>query len=267
MTKQLKDMTWQEAKNAFKNTKLGIIPTGSIEQHGPHLPLGTDFIIADYLAKEVSKKVESIVTPTIPIGFAAYHQDFEGTLSIPTEILASYYQSVADSLILYGITHILFINGHGGNGTALTTVCHNLRDRGITAAFIQWWQITGEMKVEWEPTGHADISETSLMLAIPDNNVDLEKAALPSNKLLTDKIHIMDLTTFKFGPGVVNTYFRSGDVCDTGDLLEYGHSSNTDFSKSSADATAENGQELLKAVVDYIVDFIDEFKKIHFDPV
>jgi len=105
------------------------------------------------------------------------------------------------------------------------------------------------------------------MLAIPDNNVDLEKAALPSNKLLTDKIHIMDLTTFKFGPGLVNTYFRSGDVSDTGDLLEYGHSSNTDFSKSSADATAENGQELLKAVVDYIVDFIDEFKKIHFDPV
>ena len=47
MTKQLKDMTWQEAKEAFKTIKLAIIPTGSMEQHGPHLPLGTDFIIAN----------------------------------------------------------------------------------------------------------------------------------------------------------------------------------------------------------------------------
>ena len=66
---------------------------------------------------------------------------------------------------------------------------------------------------------------------------------------------------------MVNTYFRSGDVSDTGDLLEYDDSANTDFPKSPADATAENGQELLKAVVDYIFEFIDEFKKIHFDSV
>ncbi|MFC1783939.1 creatininase family protein [Planctomycetota bacterium] len=66
MAKQLKDMTWPEAKKAFESKKLGIIPTGSIEQHGPHLPLGTDFMIAEYLANKVSEKVESIVTPAIP---------------------------------------------------------------------------------------------------------------------------------------------------------------------------------------------------------
>ena len=259
-------MTWQEAKETFKTVKLGIIPTGSMEQHGPHLPLGTDFIIADYLAKEVSKKTEVIVTPTIPIGFAAYHQDFEGTLSIPTDVLTAYYQSVADSLILYGVTHILFINGHGGNGAALTNVCRNLRDRGITAAFLQWFQITDGLKSEWGLTGHGDISETSLMLAISGENVHLEKAAAPNNKNQTENIQTLDLTRLKFGPGVVNTYLRSGDVSDTGDLLEYGHSSNTDYSKSPADATAKNGQEIIEAVVDYVVDFIDEFKKMKFDP-
>ena len=51
MKKMLQYMTWQEAKEAFKGTKMAIIPTGSTEQHGPHLPLGTDFLIADYLAK------------------------------------------------------------------------------------------------------------------------------------------------------------------------------------------------------------------------
>lgn len=267
MTKLLQNMTWQEAKEAFETIKIAIIPTGSIEQHGPHLPLGTDYIIADFLAKEVSKKTEAIVTPTIPIGFAAYHQDFEGTLSIPTNVLSAYYQNVADSLILYGVTHIFFINGHGGNGTALTDVCRNLRDRGISAAYIQWFQITDGLKSEWGLTGHGDVSETSLMLAISPENVYLKKAAAPSNKNLTEYIKTLDLTRLKFGPGVVNTYLRSGDVSDTGDLLEYGHSSNTAYEKSPAEATAEIGQEIIKAVIDYIVKFIDEFKKIQFKPI
>ena len=63
MTKRLKDMTWEEAREALETNRLGIIPTGSIEQHGPHLPLGTDFLIADCLAKRVSEKTDAIVTP------------------------------------------------------------------------------------------------------------------------------------------------------------------------------------------------------------
>lgn len=267
MTKLLQDMTWQEAKEAFKTTKLAIIPTGSMEQHGPHLPLGTDFIIADYLAKEVAKKTEAIVTPTIPVGFAEYHQDFEGTLSIPTNVLTACYQSVVDSLITYGITHVLFINGHGGNGAALTAVCRNLRNRGVPAVFVQWFQITDGLKPEWGLTGHGDVSETSIMLAISGENVHLDKAAAPKNKNQTEKIRTLDLTRLKFGPGVVNAYLRSSDVSDTGDLLEYGHSSNTAYEKSPAEATAENGQEIINAVVDYIVDFSEEFKKMTFEIV
>ncbi len=267
MTKLLQDMTWEEAGKAFKNIKLGIIPTGSIEQHGPHLPLGTDFQIADYMAKKVSEKVDAIVTPTIPVGFAEYHQDFAGTLSASPEVLTSYYLNIANSLILYGVTHILFLNGHGGNGTSLTAACRNLRDRGITSAHIQWWQVTGGLNQKWGITGHGDISETSIMLAISGNNVHLDKAAVPANNWLTDKVQLTDLTTCKFGSGFINSYFRSGDVSNTGDLLEYGHSSNTDYSKSPAEATAENGQKILDAVVEYIADFIDEFKKIQLKPV
>ena len=143
MTKLLQDMTWEEAKEAFKTVRLGIIPTGSMEQHGPHLPVGTDFLIADRLAKGVAEKTDAIVTPTIPIGFASYHQDFEGTLAVTPEHLAAYYLDVVNSLLLFGVTHVLFINGHGGNAGALSTVCRDLRDRGIPSAFIQWWQVAG----------------------------------------------------------------------------------------------------------------------------
>jgi len=266
MTKRLKDMTWEEARDVLKTDRLGIIPTGSIEQHGPHLPLGTDFMIADSLAKRVAEKTDAIVTPTIPIGFAAYHQDFEGTLSVAPEHLAAYYLDVANSLILYGVTHVLFINGHGGNAGALTSVCRDLRDRGIASAFIQWWQIAGGINEKWSMIGHGDISETSLMLAISGENVHLDRAATPDNKWLTDKVHVTDLTVCKFGPGYVSSYFRTGDVSDTGDFLEYGHSATADSSTSPAAATAENGEEILSAVMAYILDFIEEFKKIHFEP-
>ena len=266
MTKPLKDMTWPEARKAFESIKLGVIPTGSIEQHGPHLPLGTDFMIAEHLANKVAEKVDSIVTPAIPIGFAAYHQDFEGTLSVPPNVLTAYYQSVVDSLILYGVTHILFINGHGGNGNSLMAVCRNLRDRGVPSAFIQWWQIAGKLNDKWSMIGHGDISETSMMLALSGNNVRLDQAAVPTNKWLTDKVQMTDRTICKFGPGVINVFCRAGDVSETGDFIEYGHSAKADYSKSPAQATAENGQEILDAMIEYIVDFIQEFKNIHFKP-
>jgi creatinine amidohydrolase len=266
MTKRLENMTWEEAREAVKTHRLGIIPTGSIEQHGPHLPLGTDFLIADRLAKRVAEKTDAIVTPTIPIGFASYHQDFEGTLSATPETLAAYYLDVANSLILYGVTHVLFINGHGGNAGALTSVCRDLRDRGIASAFVQWWQIAGGINEKWSMIGHGDISETSIMLAISGENVHLDRAATPENKWLTDEVQITDLTVAKFGPGYINSYFRTGDVSDTGDFLEYGHSATADYSTSPAGATAENGEEILSVVTDYILDFIEQFKKIHFEP-
>jgi creatinine amidohydrolase len=266
MAKRLQDMTWEEAAETFKTVRLGIIPTGSIEQHGPHLPLGTDFLIADRLAERVGEKTDAIITPTIPIGFATYHQDFEGTLTVEPEHLAAYYADVANSLLLYGVTHLLFINGHGGNGGALTSVCRDLRDRGVPAAFVQWWQVAGGINEKWSMIGHGDISETSLMLAISGESVHLDRAAAPENKWLTDNLHVQDLHLGKFGPGFVNFYFRTGDVSDTGDFLEYGHSTTADYSISPAGATAENGEEILSAVSDYIVDLIEEFKKVEFKP-
>jgi len=266
MTKLLQDMTWEEAKEAFKTVRLGIIPTGSMEQHGPHLPVGTDFLIADRLAKGVAEKTDAIVTPTIPIGFASYHQDFEGTLAVTPEHLAAYYLDVVNSLLLFGVTHVLFINGHGGNAGALSTVCRDLRDRGIPSAFIQWWQVAGGINEKWSMIGHGDINETSIMLAIAGDNVRLDRAAVPENKWLTDKVHLTDLHLGKFGPGYVNFYLRTGDVSDTGDFLEYGHSATADYSASPAGATAENGEEILSAVTAYILDFIEEFKKINFEP-
>lgn len=264
MSKLLKYMTWEEAAIEMEKTKVAIIPTGSTEQHGPHMPLGTDFIIAEYIANEVAKFTDVIVTPVVPVGFAAYHRDFKGTLSADIDVVANYYEAIANSLLMHGITHILFVNGHGGNTTSLNLVCRKLRERKVTAAHMEWWQVTGSKKKEWAMLGHGDIIETSMMLYLAGEHVKLNKADIPVNRNLTNNIRILDGSACEYKGGVVNFYLNMKDVTDTGDMLEYGHSPNADYTISPKDSTKDLGKELLDFVVNYLVDFIDEFKKINF---
>jgi len=267
MEKRLQYMTWQDAKEAFKGTKMAIIPTGSTEQHGPHLPLGTDFLITEYLAKRVAEKIDVVVTPVIPVGFAHYHKSFEGSLSVNPEVLSSYYQGVADSLISYGITHIMFINGHGGNMATLGNVCRNLRIRGITAAYLQWFCIAGQLNKEWKLVAHGDRIETSLVMLVSSESVKLDKAKTPINKKLTDKIEITSGTTCKYKGADVNFYLMMKDISDMGDIVSHERFPDAeDFTVSPAGASIEKGKEVAEALVDYFVDFAKEFKKIKFKP-
>ncbi len=264
MENRLKYMTWEEAKEAFQRTKMAIIPTGSTEQHGPHLPLGTDFLIAEYLAERVAEKINAVVTPVIPVGFAHYHQGFAGSLSVDPEILLSYYKGIVDSLISYGITHIMFINGHGGNMTTLGNTCRYLRTCGITAAYLQWFCIAGQLNKKWAEIAHGDIIETSLVMLISPESVKLDRVIVPINKKVTDEIQPVNGTTCKFKGASVNFYFMWKDITDSGNVLVYDRFPKSDFTVSPAGASIEKGKEVADAIVDYFVDFSEEFKKITF---
>lgn len=266
MTKLLQEMNWGEVKELIRHSKVAIIPTGSTEQHGPHLPLGTDYLIAEHISNKIAKRADVLVTPVIPIGYATYHTDYPGTLSIPVDVLTLYYQGVADSLVKHGMTHILFVNGHGGNTPALSNVCFYLRMKGITAAYINWFELGGMFKPEWSSLGHADHFETSVMLSVDADSVDMTKAEMPVNKNLTDNVKVLDGVACSYKAGVVRFSLMMKDVTDNGAMFEYGHSHDADYSKPVSEATAENGENIVEAVVDYIVDFIDEFRKINFNP-
>ena len=136
--------TWQENKEAFAQKKLAIVPVGSTEQHGPALPVGTDWMIAEYFAREVAARTDkAVVAPVIPYGHALYHADFPGTLAVSISTLALYVREVIDCLLNYGITHILFINGHGGNNNSLYQIGQQLRLRKIPVANIEWFSTAG----------------------------------------------------------------------------------------------------------------------------
>ncbi|MHB0884883.1 MAG: creatininase family protein [Bacillota bacterium] len=260
--KLLHEMTWEEAKDAFARNKLAIVPVGSMEQHGPHMPLGTDWLIADHLGRRVGIELGAVTTPVVPVGFASYHSDFPGSLSVTPEILGGYVGEICKWLVKYGTTHIIFVNGHGGNINTLVGLSRALREQGVLAAVASWWEIVGQLNPAWGLIGHADKMETSAIMYVCPQGVRMDRAKLPTNKDLSPKLRMLDLTACQFEKGVIQIGLRTKDVTDTGDMIEYGLSTNTNYNVPPTEASAELGRELMDAMVKYLVAFANEFKKV-----
>lgn len=152
--RSLADMTTQEARRL---APLLAVPVGSCEQHGPHLPLGTDAIIAEALcARLAARRADVVVAPAMLVTASGEHADFAGTLSIGTDVTALAIVEYARSADW--ASGIIFVNGHGGNHTAVSRAVETVRAEGCRAA--AWWPHI--------PAGdaHAGRTETSLMLAL-----------------------------------------------------------------------------------------------------
>ncbi|MCB9641337.1 MAG: creatininase family protein, partial [Myxococcales bacterium] len=118
----LRELTWPEAEQRFRETDVALLPVGAIEQHGPHLPLDVDAFDADTLARAVAARCPAprpLVLPLIPYGVSYHHNDFGGTLSVSNETMSRMVYEIGLSAARNGITKLVIINGHGGNGPSL----------------------------------------------------------------------------------------------------------------------------------------------------
>ncbi len=252
MTKRLlEEMTWPEAEAAFAATRLVLVPVGSTEQHGRHLPLGTDTMSADALARAVASRVSCVVTPTLPFGYAPYHADFSGTLWLGRDTLTRVLDDIARSLQRWGATHVAFINGHGGNQASIDTVSQRLRDEGVLTADVMWYEFGGDLDPAWRCTGHADATETAFMLAIRPDLVDLEAAQPPTRSRLTAGIEIGGIYSLRFRGARIRSVLRTRDASEPGNLGD-----------DPRTATRERGQALFAGVVDYVAAFLEEFREV-----
>jgi len=165
---ELSRMTWKEARDNLRQAKVALLPVGSTEQHGPHLPLGTDWMTAQEIARRAGKKGGWLVLPTIPVGVSEHHRQFWGTLWVPLEVLRDYVMSVARSLAFHGLRKIVFVNGHGGNTRALEEAARRLREERIYAYVYVWWRAIAETIAQIVESGgsHAGEMETAVVLAI-----------------------------------------------------------------------------------------------------
>jgi creatinine amidohydrolase len=183
-------MNEHDFRIALKKIRRAIIPLGSLEQHGAHLPLSTDSIIAEYFAGMVAEKVGAFVMPAMSYGVSFEHKPMFN-VSLRNSTLSTMICDACMSLAEMRIKQIIIVNGHHGNTGALQYISQDLQNkiaRNVNVHTIHYWQMMG---CEFD---HAGEVETSLVLAIAPELVHMNRAMPNSKKLSKSKAAYSSIT-------------------------------------------------------------------------
>ena len=231
--------TWPEAARHLARRPLAILAFGAQEQHGPHLPLSTDTVIAAELARRLAEALDAVLLPPIPYGETWSTSGFAGTVSISFDTMRSLLLDIGRSLRAQGVEALIVVNGHFGNRAPLELAARTLRtDAALRVLLLDY---PGLEKLACEvcesvPAApsfyHADEVETSLVLACLPGAVHMERAV---------REYPVFPATFGAEPVRLDTFCRSGVF---GDPLP---------------ATAEKGERLFAGLTQACLAVIEAF--------
>jgi creatinine amidohydrolase/Fe(II)-dependent formamide hydrolase-like protein/GNAT superfamily N-acetyltransferase len=188
---------WQAA-----GTRTCVLPVGSTEQHGPHLPLDTDSILAEFFGRQIAQALDAALLPTLRYGTSLEHTGFRGSISLRPETLMQVIRDLADEVERQGFTAMIVVNGHGGNHCLLPVVRDiNRADGRLKILLVQPGAFCDPAlaKEGRGPDFHAGEWETSLMLAICPDLVGSQRPDMPIEEGAAHPLAQADLTTFGVG--------------------------------------------------------------------
>lgn len=252
----LSRMNCKDVEAYLKTSDTVLIPVGSLENHGLHMPLGTDIMIPNKIAELLNIKSGILIAPSVNYGATDALSGFPGTVSIGTEVLIALLRAVCDQLYRYGFRHFLILNGHGGNTAAIQEVGMHLYRKGAYLANLNWWLMAGEINKEWAG-GHGGGEETAAIMSIDPALIKteyIEKGEEIRNDL-GDALPYGAWTNIKYKGVSVAVPREIKDITGNGWLV---HSFKDDVPSR---ANAEWGEAMLEATADYIADFAAIFAK------
>lgn len=173
----LADCSTTAAADRLAAADVALLPTGATEQHGPHLPLGTDTRAAVGVIERLDRD-DAVVLPPLAVGVSDHHRQFSGTLSLSPETFEASVREIVESLAAHGVQKVIVVNGHGGNDDALRRAARRLRQE--ETAFVvpwNWWSnLTDDHEALFgrDHVGHAGAAETSVISALAPSLVDGE---------------------------------------------------------------------------------------------
>ncbi|WP_163851852.1 creatininase family protein [Pseudooceanicola aestuarii] len=161
---------------------VAILPLGATEQHGYHMPLGTDTILAEFFSRRIAEATGATVLPAMPFGYSWVWRDAPGTVTLDQKVMEDVICNVAESLVPAGVKHLILVNGHEANSATMKYATRRMWDHpDIDVWRLFYPNLAEELKQHCEsPTWHGIVHacefETSLMLAIAPETVEMDKA-------------------------------------------------------------------------------------------
>ncbi len=253
------EFTWPEIREAVAQNRVAVLPVGTIEQHGPHLPLVTDVLTATEISRRAVEQIpyEAVLLPSVHYAFNEHHLDFPGTIAVEGPTFINYVTDIGRSLAHHGFRKILLVNGHGSNVPFLDVAARNITNRtAAICAMVPWWslipkELFAELRESDYPGGmaHGCELETSVLLYLRGDLVQMDNAQsdFPSQR---SEFFFWDLQAPSpvFFQEFFSRYSRSGTLGDP------------------TKASAEKGRRFVEAVVERLIRLIRELRARAIEP-
>src|SRR5579859_1524589 len=252
-------MTWPEIREAVKMDPVIVLPVGTTEQHGYHLPLMVDYLCAGEVARAAVERSagHALLMHPVTYSFNEHHLDYPGTISIDPHVIIDYLVCIGQSLAHHGFKRILLFNGHGSNVPFLDVAARTITNRtSAICAMTSWWSLLKKEDLAWResviPGGmsHACELETSMLLKLRPDLVQMDKAVDEVDGVQRSEHIFWDLS----GGGRVTyqEFFSRNTV--------------SGVAGQPTLATAAKGEIAFNAAVSDLVRFFDEFRQREIRP-
>ena len=256
---EFSELTRQQIENEKNKGSCIIIPFGALEQHGNHLPVGTDYFIVNKICLECSKRSGNksfLVLPPVSIGFSPHHMLNQGTITLRIKTIENLFKDIVKSISKHGFTRIVIVNGHGGNSSIMKSLVNDFvanHNIGITA--IDYWEPSRKkwkklLKGKFKSIGHACELETSLQMFLRGKvfakNLIQKIKNLPP-RLNQPFVYKNDLDIYTSVNAAMSPIFTSNDCGYYGD---------------PAAGTYLTGEKIFNIIVEELKNFIVEFLKV-----
>jgi creatinine amidohydrolase len=248
-------LTWPEVGRAVDEERVPIVPIGTLEDHGPHLPIDTDVTLVEAICRGAATKLadQTVLLPPIVHGYSPHHMDFPGTITINWETFCRYCTDIALSLVRHGFKRVLLVNGHGSNQSLVDMAARltmvDEPESLVASSFYLTSERSAEVieRVRESDKGgmaHACELETSIYLHLHPDAVDMDAAIDERGYPATDNLW-MDWTD---GPLRLMPWWSSF--------------SNSGVQGDASKATADKGRVLFEAAVDEVCGYVADLRSL-----
>jgi creatinine amidohydrolase len=268
----LPHMTVPEVRDLLTRTDMVIIPVTALEQHGLHLPIGTDYYSGIERAKLIAGRTDVLVAPILLPGQSPYHMGFEGTISLSSQTVQQVIVEAAESLMRHGFKRFLILNSHGGNQATTTFIVDRINQEtagiavnlGSVAAPFQDRSRLVDIPDPQVFDRHGGVGETSRGLYLMPDLVDLE-AAVTAELTLPSHMERMLPDVIAGDPTALTVFLAEGlKAEETGKGTSADQMSSTGVwsERDPKEATAEQGRLATEVFVEGAVRFIERWKEL-----